>query len=124
MRFYLGTSETLGRVVLLDRDELAAGSLAYSQLELEDELVAAKGDRFVIRSYSPMYTIGGGTVVDPHPKRKHKRFRADVLSALATRERGNPAELVEQFLSAANNLHLAGDIAVATGLKEDKRKGP
>jgi selenocysteine-specific elongation factor len=120
VRFYLGTSETLGRVILLDRDELAAGTLAYAQLELEDELVAAKGDRFVIRSYSPMYTIGGGTVVDPHPRRKHKRFRADVLDALATRERGNPAELVEQYLSYANSLNLVGDIAVATGLKEDE----
>jgi len=120
VRFYLGTSETMGRVILLDRDELAAGTMAYAQLELENELVAAKGDRFVIRSYSPMYTIGGGTVIDPHPKRKHKRFRADVLNALATQERGTPAELVKQFLSAANNIHLVGDIAVATGLQEEE----
>ena len=97
VRFFLGTREALGRVRLLDQEELKQGSLAYAQLELEEPVVAAKGDRFVIRSYSPMHTIGGGTVIDPLPGRKHRRFRSEVLNALAARE-GTPAELLSQYL--------------------------
>lgn len=118
VRFYLGTRETLGRVVLLDREELAAGSLAYAQIELEEATVAAKGDRFVIRSYSPMRTIGGGTVIDPLPKRKHKRFRQEVLGALETRERGTPSEIVEHYLQGTPDLLIPTGVAAGTGLQE------
>ena len=120
VRFYLGTRETLGRVVLLDREELNPGSLAYAQVELEEEAVAAKGDRFVIRSYSPMQTIGGGTVIDPAPKRKHKRFRSEVLEALATREKGTPSELVEQYLLGNQDLPGTAEVAAGTGLERNE----
>lgn len=119
IRFYLGTRETLGRVVLLDREELKPGSVAYAQLHLEEMAVAVKGDHFVIRSYSPMLTIGGGTVIDPLPRRKHRRFRSDVLKALATREKGTPSDLVEQFLKGASQLYTAEDIASGTGLNAE-----
>ncbi|KUK82437.1 MAG: Selenocysteine-specific translation elongation factor, partial [Pelotomaculum thermopropionicum] len=122
IRFYLGTAETLGRVVLLDREELKPGAVAYAQLELEHQAVAAKGDRFVIRSYSPMLTIGGGTVIDPLPKRKHKRFRQDVLVALATREKGTPEELLEQYLAGNRQLPEASDAAAGTGLTQTEVK--
>lgn len=122
VRFYLGTRETLGRVVLLDREELEPGSTAYAQLELEDKAVADKGDRFVIRSLSPMLTIGGGTVIDPLPRRKHKRFRKEVLDALATREKGTPAELLEQYLLGNPWLPELNDVAAGTGLREAEVK--
>ncbi|TEB10728.1 Selenocysteine-specific elongation factor [Pelotomaculum propionicicum] len=118
VRFYLGTRETLGRVVLLDREELAPGSLAYAQIELEEATVASKGDRFVIRSYSPMRTIGGGTVIDPLPRRKHKRFRQDVLGALETRERGTPSEILEHYLQGSPDLPVPAVVAAGTGLQE------
>ncbi|HOV79600.1 MAG TPA: selenocysteine-specific translation elongation factor [Bacillota bacterium] len=120
IRFYLGTGETLGRVVLLDREELRPGLSAYAQLHLEENTVAVKGDRFVIRSYSPMQTIGGGTVIDPLPKRKHRRFRSEVLNALATREKGTPEELVEHYLKAGLKLEGAADIAAGTGLEPNE----
>ena len=118
VRFYLGTRETLGRVVLLDREELEPGSVVYAQIVLEEQAVPVKGDRFVIRSYSPMRTIGGGVVIDPLPKRKYKRFRDEVISALATRERGTPAEIVLQYLEGNASLLLPSDVAAATGLQE------
>ncbi|MBP7330906.1 MAG: selenocysteine-specific translation elongation factor [Firmicutes bacterium] len=118
VRFYLGTRETLGRVILLDREELAPGSVVYAQVVLEDRTVPVKGDRFVIRSYSPMRTIGGGAVIDPAPKRKHKRFREEVLEALSTREKGNPAEIVKLYLDANSNVHLPAEVAASTGLQE------
>ncbi|MCL6634778.1 MAG: SelB C-terminal domain-containing protein, partial [Peptococcaceae bacterium] len=117
VRFYLGTRETLGRVVLLDREELEPGSTAYAQMELEEKTVAARGDRFVIRSYSPMQTIGGGAVIDPQARR-HKRFRREVLEALATRERGTPGELVGQFLLGSQGLPGYAEVAAGTGLQE------
>ncbi|NQS76020.1 MAG: selenocysteine-specific translation elongation factor [Peptococcaceae bacterium] len=120
VRFYLGTRETLGRVVLLDRDELEPGSMVYAQVILEDLTVPVKGDRFVIRSYSPMRTIGGGTIIDPAPKRKHKRFRNDVLETLSTKEKGDPSEMVKLYLDANSNIHLPALVAEGTGLQEEE----
>ncbi|MHB1044035.1 MAG: selenocysteine-specific translation elongation factor [Eubacteriales bacterium] len=117
VRFYLGTKETLGRVVLLNREELEPGTTDLAQFELEEAVVAGRGDRFVIRSYSPMTTIGGGTVIDPSAK-KHRRFREDIIDALATMERGTPDELAQQYLSANPAFHLAEDVASATGLPQ------
>lgn len=117
VRFYLGSGETLGRVVLLDREELEPGAMAYAQIELEEKTAAAKGDRFVIRSYSPMQTIGGGTVIDPVPGRKHKRFRSEVLKSLETREKGTPAEILEQYLRGDNWFPDLGEAAAGSGLE-------
>ncbi len=116
VRFYLGTREVLGRVVLLDREEMEPGSTSYVQLELEDKAVAARGDRFVIRSYSPMLTIGGGVVIDPAPRRRRRRFRPEVLAALATLEKGSPADLLEEYLKSNPWLPSAGEAAAAAGL--------
>lgn len=118
VRFYLGAGETLGRVLLLDREELQPGSLVYAQLELEEPAVAARGDRFVIRSYSPMMTIGGGSVIDPLPRRKYKRFREEVLKALATRERGTPDEIIEQYLLGNPGLITPDGIASGAGMQK------
>ncbi len=76
MRVHLfhGAREVLARVVLLDRDLLEAGETAAAQLRPEEELFTRYGDRFVIRFYSPLETVGGGKIVDPLPSRR-KRFR-------------------------------------------------
>lgn len=97
LRFYHGTSEIMCRVVLLDREELKPGESAFVQLRLEEETACIKGDRFVIRTYSPMLTIGGGTVLEPNPP-KRKRFKEDVLEELKIKEQGNPTEVIERYL--------------------------
>lgn len=81
VHFFLGTARTTARVLLLDRDELRQGETALAQCRLEKPIVAERGDPFVIRSYSPMTTIGGGRVLDPHPVR-HRRFRPAVIEKL------------------------------------------
>jgi len=93
VRFHLGTDETMGRVVLLDRDQLNPGEEALVQLVMEKPVVAYKGDRFVIRYYSPVTTIGGGVVIDPQAP-KQKRFREDVLEGLSLKEEGSLYERV------------------------------
>jgi selenocysteine-specific elongation factor len=81
VRFHTGTSEILGNLVLLDREELPPAEKAAIQLRLDEPVCLVKDDRFVIRSYSPVRTIGGGQVLNPIPP-KHKRFKADVVEGL------------------------------------------
>lgn len=114
VRFHTGTAELLGRITFLDRDELKPGDQAYAQFKAECPTAVARGDRFVIRSYSPMRTIGGGVIIDPNARR-HKRFDAAVLSALDTASRGSPEELIEQALRQAP----AGLLVEELGKKSD-----
>ncbi len=102
LRLYHGTSEIMCRVVLLDREELKPGESAFVQLRLEEETACMKGDRFVIRTYSPMLTIGGGTILEPNPP-KRKRFKEDVIEELKIKEQGDPAEVVERYLIQNSN---------------------
>ncbi|MCE5335549.1 MAG: selenocysteine-specific translation elongation factor [Desulfobacteraceae bacterium] len=71
IRFHSGTAEHLSTIILLDREELKAGERTFAQVRLDQPTAVLRGDRFVLRSYSPVQTIGGGTVLHPLP-RKHK----------------------------------------------------
>jgi selenocysteine-specific elongation factor len=82
VRFHVGTSELMGYVVLLGRDTLLPGESAFAQVLLEESTFALPGDRFIVRQYSPMTTIGGGEILDAHPRR-HRRSDAAVLPRLA-----------------------------------------
>ena len=81
IRFHTGTSEVLGNLILLATDELMPGETAVVQIRLDTPLATIKDDRYVIRSYSPVRTIGGGRVLNPIPQ-KHKRFKADIVQRL------------------------------------------
>lgn len=81
VHFFLGTARAVARLHLLDSKELKPGQSALVQCRLDRPLVAERGDPFVIRSYSPMTTIGGGRVLDPYPE-KHRRFRPEVIERL------------------------------------------
>ncbi|MCC7142351.1 MAG: selenocysteine-specific translation elongation factor [Candidatus Eisenbacteria bacterium] len=99
VRFYLGASEVMGRVVLLDREELKPGESGFAQIQLEDRIVAERGDRFVIRSFSPMFTLGGGKVLDVSGARR-RRFRAEDLATLKVAEEGSLDDRVVERLGA------------------------
>jgi selenocysteine-specific elongation factor len=96
VHLYLGTARVVGLVALLDRDQLEPGESALVQIHLDRPLVAHRQDRFIIRSYSPMTTIGGGQIVDPRPI-KHKRFRDEVMQALSDLESGEQAFLLQKI---------------------------
>ena len=83
IRFHSGTSEIIGNLVLLDREELHPGETACVQIRLESPVCCVKGDRFVVRSYSPVKTIGGGQVLNPMP-RKHKLFDQNIIQGLSS----------------------------------------
>lgn len=94
IRLHHATSEVMARVILLGgREELLPGESAFVQLRLEKPISALYSDRYIIRSYSPITTIGGGRILDSHP-RKHKQHDASVLESLSIREKGDPRELL------------------------------
>jgi selenocysteine-specific elongation factor len=100
IRFHTGTSEVLGNLVLLDAEELAPGEDSVVQVRLDAPLTVVRDDRFVIRSYSPVRTIGGGRILNPLPP-KHKRFRADVLEGLASLTALDPEALIACHAAAS-----------------------
>lgn len=117
IRFHLGTKEALGRVRLLDRDELRPGDDAVVQIELEEAVVAAVHDRYVIRQYSPVTTIGGGEIIECGGKR-YKRFRPEVLRQLEPKLTGSPSARVAGELRAATAPLSLADLSGRTGLGE------
>lgn len=115
VRVYHGTSEILGRVVILDKEEIEPGQDAYIQLRLESEICAQKGDNLVIRNYSPMITLGGGKVINP-VARKAKRFKEDYLIELKLMEKGSIEEIVENVvLSLSENFPNSQEIIKGLG---------
>lgn len=100
VRFHVGTTESLGRAIILDREEIKPGEEAFLQLRLEEPVVALPGDRFVIRSYSPVFTIGGGEILDAFPTR-HKRLSEQVKEEMAILEKGSDDEKIRLRLLKA-----------------------
>lgn len=93
VRFHTGTSEILGHTILLDREELSPGEMVVAQFRLDTPVATVKDDRFVIRSYSPIRTIGGGQILDPIP-RKHKRFKEPLVTGLKNLAEEPPEEII------------------------------
>ena len=119
VRIHHGTSEALGRVNLLDREELLPGGECFAQLELENPLPPLVGDRIVLRSYSPMVTIAGCTVLDANPI-KHKHNDQRVIDALTARTKGSEADLLLQVLTReAKPLKLTAAAAAAQAPAEE-----
>jgi selenocysteine-specific elongation factor len=100
VKFFLGASEVLAKVRLLESDLLLPGESGWVQLALSEPVVALKGDRFILRRPSPGATIGGGLIIDPHPSRERRYRRRDpaTVARLETLARGAPGELLLQAL--------------------------
>lgn len=94
VHFYCGSSQALGKVVLMDRDMAAKGDNCFAQLRLEEPVAIKKDDRFIIRFYSPLETIGGGKVLEVSPE-KHKRFDDKTIAAMEIKDRGSDKDVAE-----------------------------
>ena len=120
LHLFTGTSEVLCRAILLERDELKAGEECFAQLRLEQELALRKGDKFVVRFYSPMETIGGGEVLEPNPKAK-RRFKEAALEELRRKEAGSSVDVVQMHVkSHRDTLITIAELAKLTALSEDE----
>jgi selenocysteine-specific elongation factor len=101
VKFFIGSKEVVARVRLLGTDEIEPGQEGWMQLEIREPVVAVRGDRFILRRPSPGETLGGGSVVDPHPKGRHKRFRNGLLVRLESLSKGTPADIIFQAALSA-----------------------
>ena len=119
IRIFHGTKQILCRIVPLNEDEIQYGESGYAQLRLEEKIVAKKGDRFIIRSYSPMDTIGGGVIIDTAPK-KHKIYDESVIEALKIKEKGELKDILEEYLKLnLSNYITLKELVSYTGEKEE-----
>jgi len=119
LRLYHGTREILCRVVPLDKEIIKSGESCYAQLRLEESIVAKKMDKFVLRNYSPLETIGGGIIIDTKPK-KHKRFDESIISSLKVKEKGELKDILEEYLkSNLKSYKNLKDIMIYTGENEE-----
>ncbi len=84
VRFHVGTSEIMAKVILLDRPNLSPGDSCFVRFKLAEPVAVLRGDRYVIRSYSPIKTIGGGNILNPCPpeNKKLKHINLDELRIL------------------------------------------
>lgn len=96
VRFHTGTSEIISTVILLDRDELEPGAECFAQIRLDEPTALLRGDHYVLRSYSPVRTVGGGEVLNPLPAKK-KRFSQEALSEMKRLHTGALPEIIEVF---------------------------
>ena len=100
VRLHTGTSEVLGHLVLLEQEELPPGQTAVVQIRLDSPVAIVKDDRFVIRSESPIRTIGGGQVLNPTPQ-KHKRLKPDIIRGLQHLTDEDPESIITYHIQQA-----------------------
>ncbi|MCC7106102.1 MAG: selenocysteine-specific translation elongation factor [Chloroflexi bacterium] len=118
--FHTGAAEALAKVNILDVPEIAPGDEAWVQLRLQSELAVSKGDQFILRLPSPSATVGGGAIVEPHPRR-HRRFQERVINQLAVLEQGSPEEILLEQLALREPSDLES-LTRRSGLAPDEAK--
>ncbi|MBU4240956.1 MAG: selenocysteine-specific translation elongation factor [Actinobacteria bacterium] len=114
LRFHHGTREVMGRIYPLEGDRVAPGETRPAQLRLETVAVCAPGDRFIIRSYSPVTTIGGGVIIDAHPV-KHKATDVRAVSEFHELLTGE-SRSIAVFLARARKPVTPDDLVLYSGL--------
>ncbi|MSC83587.1 selenocysteine-specific translation elongation factor [Eubacterium sp. am_0171] len=120
LHFFSGTSEVLCRAVLLGDETLGPGESGYVQLRMEKEVAFRRGDRFVVRFYSPMETIGGGVILEPNAVKK-KRFSPEVLDSLKQKESGSAEDVIELHVKEyAETMAAMSELAKLTALSREE----
>jgi len=118
IRLHLGTQEVIGRIVLLDAERFRPGETQLIQLRLEKEVSARFGDRFIIRNYSPVFTLGGGRVIDPSPV-KSRRLRGDLVRRLGLLAGDDTEAMVEEVINLQGSRGVrAAEGFIRTGLSD------
>jgi selenocysteine-specific elongation factor len=130
VHLHIATSETIARVILYNREELKPGESCYCQLRLDEPVVALSGDRFVVRRFSPVITMGGGAVLDPAP---HRRRRKEGLEDMQVLDSGTLPERIAAKVKKAGARGLktsflkgwikAESPAISGSLRELKKQG-
>jgi selenocysteine-specific elongation factor len=115
VHFHQGTAEAIAEVISLDgANQLAAGESAFAQLRLDKPVLVLPGDRFILRQFSPVVTIGGGIVLDARAPR-HKRTDAAVVPFLEIWERGRHDEILRALVEVTPRGLTFAEIVARTG---------
>jgi selenocysteine-specific elongation factor len=120
IRFYQGTAEIIGRIFFWDREELQPGEKSFAQLVLEKPAVVQKDDRYVLRSYSPLTTLGGGKIIEPLARKHKKRDLAKALEEAAIKAEGELKEIILLTLAQRKKPLSADELARQTGYRGEE----
>ena len=119
VHFHCGTAETIAEVVLLGGNELRTTERAYAQLRLAEPGLYLPPDRFIIRQFSPVTTIGGGSILDSQPSTRSAKRNANVREFLEIMEDGDPESCLEALARQSGEATLADLVARTGWLPED-----
>ncbi|HUF37305.1 MAG TPA: selenocysteine-specific translation elongation factor [Anaerolineales bacterium] len=106
VKFFTGAAEVVARTRVLGVEQIDPGSTGWLQLELAEPVIARRGDRFILRRPSPAETIGGGAVLDPAPKFRHRRFNARLIARLESLSGGSSAQVAAEALRSRGEARL------------------
>ena len=115
LHLFTGTSEVLCRAVLLDIEEARPGDSCYAQLRLEEKIAVRRGDKFIVRFYSPLETVGGGVILDANPTKKTP-FNKAQLEEIKRKEEGSHTDIVELLVKKHPKMITIKEIGKLTGL--------
>lgn len=120
LHLFTGTGEVLCRAVLLNTESAGPGDSCYAQLRLEEEIAVRRGDRFIVRFYSPMETIGGGVILEPNPTKK-KRFDENAVKELEIKEEGSHTDVIEMHIREhSETMITVSELAKLTAMSADE----
>ncbi|WP_028583317.1 selenocysteine-specific translation elongation factor [Desulfogranum mediterraneum] len=126
VRVHLGTREIIGKVLLLEQDRLPPGESANIQLILQEPVTVWPGDHYVLRSYSPITTVGGGVILNPAPRKRKRTQEKDRLrnaQVFATLEDGSVEEKILLFLEESGLAGISSEkLAAQVGIFGKKLK--
>ena len=114
-----GTKELVGRVLLMYGESIAPGSTALAQIRTEGDLAVARGDRFIVRSYSPVHVVGGGQILRAHPRRSTNLTDGEQQLVEALRA-GDAAKAVRAVLESATHPLTAAEVAAQADLTQQQ----
>ncbi len=120
IRFYHGTNEILGRIVLLDKEVINPGEDGFVQFRLESVISTKMLDKFIVRLYSPLETLGGGIVLEPNAL-KAKRFDKKVINSLTNKLSGDNKDIIINHLDT-KNFESIDNISSDIGIDKNKVK--
>ncbi|WP_455539516.1 selenocysteine-specific translation elongation factor [Terrisporobacter sp.] len=115
LHLFTGSSQVLCRAVLLNEKEIGPGESCYAQLRLEEEVAVRRGDKFIVRFYSPLETVGGGVILDANPSKKTP-FNKEQLEEVKRREEGSYTDVVELLVKKHPEMITVKEIAKFTGM--------
>jgi selenocysteine-specific elongation factor len=118
VRFHHAASEIIGRIVLIEAAVIHAGAGGFVQIRLEKPVLARRGDRFIVRSYSPQRVIGGGTILDPNPVKLKRHAASDAVAFLKDLAAGGSEETVAALASHAGIAGFPLDELARYGLRK------